>query len=189
MPVRQITLPVLLGVTLLAARLPARTTPPPAPQAAASLSAGTLAATDAAEVARAAPASPTVTDCPTTLSLADAAQLAEALPRTSGELLKLLSICGHTAKMLISDGELGLVHLPAMLAKDIAIVLEGYTSGLTEQQKVQAANAIKHLVVAAWKLITYGDLSNRGKLLESYDLFTAAIADVTSAYGAHPFQR
>lgn len=189
MPVTQITLPVLLGAALLAVRLPARTAPPPAPQAAASLSAGTLAAPDGAQVDRAAPSSPTVTDCPTTLSLADAAQLAETLPRTSRELLTLLSVCGHTAEMLISDGQLALVHLPAMLAKDIAIALEGYTIGLTEQQKVQAANAVKRLVVAAWKLIAYGDRRNREKLSESYDLFAAAIADITSAYGAHPFQR
>ena len=101
------------------------------------------------------------------LSLADAAQLAETLPRSPGELLKLLSVCGNTAKVLISEGQLGLVHLPAMLAKDIAIVLEGYASGLTERQKVRAANAAKRLVVAAWKLITYGDLRDGEKLSES----------------------
>ena len=189
MPVRQITFPVLLGVTLLEAHLPARAILHPAPQAATSSTARTLAGTDATQVARAAQASSPVADCPTTLSLADAAQLAEGLPRTSGELLQLLSVCGNTAKMLISDGQLGLVHLPAMLAKDIAIVLEGYTSGLTERQKVRAANAAKRLVVAAWKLITYGDLRNREQLLESYDLFAAAIADIIAAYGAHPSQR
>ena len=82
-----------------------------------------------------------------------------------------------------------MVVLLAMLAKDIAIVLEGYASGLTERQKVRAANAAKRLVVAAWKLITYGDLRDGEKLSESYDLFAAAIADIISAYGAHPFQR
>lgn len=136
-----------------------------------------------------APASLTLTDCSPTRSLADVAQLAEVLPRTSGELLELLSTCGNVARMLILDGQLGFVHLPAMMGKDIAIALEGYPSGLTEPQKVQAANAIRRLVFAAWKLITYGDLGNREKLLETYDLFAAAIADITSAYGARQLRR
>lgn len=184
----RVVLPVLLALTLSAARLPAGIPLPPAPVVAASpsLSAAARAAREAAPFAGTAPASPALTDCPTTLSIADAARLAEALPRTSGELLKLLSVCGNTAKTLISDGQLGVVHLPAMLAKDIAIALEGYTSGLTEQRQAQAANAVKRLVVAAWKLITYGELRNREKLLESYDGFAAAIADINSAYDAPP---
>ena len=159
------------------------------PHAAASTAASALAPAAALAVAPAAPGTPTLTDCPPALWRVDATQLTEVLPRTSGELLKLISTCRDTAKMLISDGQLGFVHLPAMLGKDIAIVLEAYTSGLTEQRKVQATNAIRRLVLAAWKLDTYGAFPNREKLLETYDLFAAAIADLTAAYGARPSQR
>jgi hypothetical protein len=178
---RQVALPVLFAVNLLAARLPAGTPPAPVPRVAA-LAANALAPAAAAQVVPVSPKSPT-TDCTPNRSLRDMATLAETLPRTSGELLELLSMCDNAVKMLISDGQFGYVHLAAMLAKDIAIALEGYVTGLTEQRRVQAMDAIRRLVFAAWKLIRYGDLGSREKLLETHDLFAAAIADTRTAYG------
>ena len=136
------------------------------------------------------PASPVLTECAATMSRTDAEKLAEAvLPHTAGELVKLIALCGGTAQKLISDGQLGSVFLPAMLGKDIALALEGHINELPEQRKGEAASAIRRLVLAAWQLDAYGDLGNREKLSETYNLFAAAVADITSAYGAQQSQR
>jgi hypothetical protein len=111
------------------------------------------------------------------------AKLAETLPRTSHELLKLLSTCDDAVKMLISDGQFGFVHLAAMLAKDIAIALEDSVTGVAKERRVQAMDAIRRLVFAAWKLIRYGEIGSREKLLETQHLFARAIADTRTAYG------
>jgi hypothetical protein len=160
---REVALLVLFAVNLLTVRLPAGAAAVPVPQAA--------------------PKSPATIDCSPNRSLGDMAKLAETLPRTSHELLTLLSTCDKAVKMLISDGQFGFVHLAAMLAKDIAIALEDSATGLTKERRVQAMDAIRRLVFAAWKLIRYGEIGSREKLLESHHLFARAIADTRTAYG------
>jgi hypothetical protein len=186
-PARPVALPVFFVVNLLAAQLLAGT-PTPVPQVAV-LAVNALAPAAAAQVAPISPKSPTTTDCSPNRSLRDMANLAETLPRNGDELLKLLSTCDNVVKMLISDGQFGYVHVAAMLAKDIAIALEGYVTALTKQRRVQAMDAIRRLVFAAWKLIRYGDLGSREKLLETYDLFAQAIADTRTAYGVQQSHR
>jgi hypothetical protein len=38
-------------------------------------------------------------------------------------------------------------------------------------------------VTAAWLIDGYGDLGNRGKIVEAYDQLTGAITDLEGAYG------
>lgn len=116
------------------------------------------------------------------MSRSDALRAVETLPSSSGELITLIAKCGETAKALISEGQLGAVYLAAMLGKDMALALEGHASALRKPRTVQAEDAIRRLVLAAWELDLYSDLGNRAKLAETYELFAAAVTDIASAF-------
>ena len=125
-------------------------------------------------------------DCKPTMSRNDAVAFGQTLPRASGELLRLLSLCSAEVGTLIKDGEFGLVYQPSILSKDIAIALEETAVELPNRQRAPTADAIRRVVLAAWMLDLYGDQGNREKLIESYDAFAAAVAEIKSAYGTKP---
>jgi hypothetical protein len=168
--------------------------PKPAPAAAAPVTVAAAPPTPSAAPPTAAPTTTagsalpveTMTNCTPNISRLDAVALGQRLPQVSAELLKLLSMCSKEVDTLIQDGQFGFVYQPTMLSKDIAMALESHVGELPNQQRTQAASAIRRVVLAAWKLDLYGDLGNREKLAETYQTYSAAIADIQKAYGAKP---
>jgi hypothetical protein len=156
------------GTTAATARPASAPTPPPA-----------------AAVATAAPAlgaSPDVAASSLTISRTEAAQLAQDLPNNSAELLKLMELRRTEVETLIRDGSFGMVYVPTMMAKDVALALEDHGNELTDRQRVSLTNAVKRLVVASWRLDQYGDLGDREKITQAYTLFAAAAAEIKNAY-------
>lgn len=129
---------------------------------------------------------PQLADCRPTMSRNDAVAFGQRLPRASGELLRLLSLCSAEVDTLIKQGQLGLVYQPSILSKDIAIALEDTTAELPNRMKAPASDAIRRVVLAAWMLDLYGDQGNMEKLAESFTTFAAAVADIKTAYGVTP---
>jgi hypothetical protein len=119
-----------------------------------------------------------------TMSRSDAAVLADNLPAGPGDLIKLLEQRTHEVDQAIQEGQFGYVYIPTMLSKDIALALDDHVKDLPEQQRTQAASAIRRLVLASWELDLYGDLGNKEKITSVYNLFAAAFADIKAAYGA-----
>ena len=107
-----------------------------------------------------------------------------ALPNTSAELLKQLELRRGEVKSFIDEGNLGMVYVPAMLAKDVSLALADHGGELRGDQVVPLTLAVKRLVVAAWRLDQYGDLGDREKLTSVYADFAAAVADIEAAYAA-----
>ena len=83
---------------------------------------------------------------------------------------------------LIHDGSFGMVYVPTMMAKDVALALGDHASELTDRQRVSLTSAVRKLVVAAWRLDQYGDLGDREKITQAYTLFAAAAAEIKNAY-------
>lgn len=188
-----------------AARPPATTAAPPrapaAPRAPAPSPASTAAApsqarpspptppatapVSAAEAMPMRPGIQKLTTCEPNMSRTDVLLLSDLLPTETKELLGLLHLCGEEVKKLIDTGQFGFVYQPTMLGKDIGMALEAQHMGdLTTQQRRQAANAIRRLVVVAWRLDMYGDLGNLLRLREAFDEFALAISDLEGAYGS-----
>ena len=157
--------------------------PVPRAAAAAAAATGLVAATAAPPTAAALPA---MIDCSPTMSRLDAVAFGQSLPRASGELLRLLSLCSVQVGTLIKDGQYGFVYQPSILSKDVAIALEDTLAELPSRQRAQVSSAIRRVVLAAWMLDLYGDQGNQEKLTESYETFAAAVADIKTAYGANP---
>ena len=111
-------------------------------------------------------------------------QSGTALPNTSAELLGQLELRRGEVKSFIDEGNLGMVYVPAMLAKDVSLALADHGGELRGDQVVPLTLAVKRLVVAAWRLDQYGDLGDREKLTSVYADFAASVADIEAAYAA-----
>jgi hypothetical protein len=125
-----------------------------------------------------------LTSCEPNMSRTDVLLVSDLLPTETKELLSLLHMCGEEIRKLIEAGQFGFVYQPTMLGKDIGLALENHMSSLNAQQRRVAADAIRRLVVVAWRLDMYGDLGNMIRLKEAYDQFSSAIADLEGAYGS-----
>jgi hypothetical protein len=117
-----------------------------------------------------------------TMSRSEAAGLAQELPNNPVELLKLMELRRGEVETLIHDGSFGMVYVPTMMAKDVALALGDHASELTDQQRVALMSAVRSLVVAAWRLDQYGDLGDRDKITQAYSVFAAAAAEIKDAY-------
>jgi hypothetical protein len=118
------------------------------------------------------------------LTRADADQLAQNLPNSSTELLALLALRVQEVETAVKDGQFGYIYIPSLLSKDIALALDGHSGELSDQRRTQAVAAIRRLVLTAWQLDFYGDLGNKEKMMDTYNTFAAAFADIKAAYGA-----
>jgi hypothetical protein len=157
---------------------------PPPPAAAPAAAAAASAPPPAASTTSAVGGFPAQTAVATTLTRADAELLAANLPNSSKELLSLLTQRVLEVETAVKDGQYGYLYIPSLLSKDIALALDEHTSELSDQRRAQASTAIRRLVLTAWQLDFYGDLGNREKIDDAYDLFAAAFADIRAAYGA-----
>jgi hypothetical protein len=107
------------------------------------------------------------------------------LPTTTPELLAELAKRAQSVKTALDQGDLTGLWYPAIGAKEVALALEGNHIGeISEDQRPKMASAVKRLTTAAWQIDAAGDLGNKERLLPLYRDFSAAIADIESAYGS-----
>jgi hypothetical protein len=117
-----------------------------------------------------------------TMSRAEAAQLSQELPNDAGALIKLLDCRGQEVKSLIQDGNFGMVYVPSLLARDVALALVDHVNELPDQKRIPATSAVRRLVLSAWRLDQYGDLGDRTRINQAHESFAAASADIKAAY-------
>jgi Cu/Ag efflux protein CusF len=173
----------------------------PGPAAAAPAASASIAtATPAKSQASAALAAPSGSAAPGTqaTTTAPAAQTGDSvtftpgtfrpeapLPTTTPELLAELAKRAQSVKTALDQGDLTGLWYPAIGAKEVALALEGNHIGeISEDQRPKMASAVKRLTTAAWQIDAAGDLGNKERLLPLYRDFSAAIADIESAYGS-----
>jgi hypothetical protein len=107
----------------------------------------------------------------------------DVLPKTVPGLLAELRKRVGEVDTLVKAGNLSEVWLPAMGTKTVALVLADRAGSLPALKQAQATSAVSRVVTAAWLIDGYGDLGNRGKIVEAYDQLASAIADLEGAYG------
>ena len=104
------------------------------------------------------------------------------IPDTVGEMVTQLETRGEQVGELIRRGDFTAVYVPAFQAKDLAIALETRLGDLAPGKRERAEPAIQQLVRTAWLLDAFGDLGNRQQIADAYTIFSAAVADVASAF-------
>jgi hypothetical protein len=105
------------------------------------------------------------------------------LPKDIPGLLAELKKRVGEVDALVKQGSLSEVWLPAMGTKTVALVLGDRSGELPEAKRAQVTSAVSRVVTAAWLIDGYGDLGNRGKIVEAYDQLASAITDLEGAYG------
>jgi hypothetical protein len=116
------------------------------------------------------------------LSRTEAEAIIQEMPNNTGELLKLLDIRAGEIKALVNDGNFGMVWVPTMLAKEVALALGDHARELPAQRQGPLMDAVRRLVLSAWRLDQYGDLGDRNKITGAHDIFAAAVNDIKAAY-------
>lgn len=116
------------------------------------------------------------------LSRSEAEQLIQEMPNNTAALLKLLDLRGQEIKGLVEEGNFGMVWVPTMLAKEVALALGDHVNELPERQHAPLTSAVRRLVLSAWRLDQYGDLGDREKITNAHNTFAAAAADIKAAY-------
>jgi hypothetical protein len=116
------------------------------------------------------------------LSRTEAEAIIQEMPNNSGELLKLLDIRANEIKTLVDEGNFGMVWVPTMLAKEVGLALGDHARELPAQRQAPLMDAVRRLVLSAWRLDQYGDLGDRAKITGAHDLFAAAVNDIKAAY-------
>lgn len=128
---------------------------------------------------------PLILDSPTQIPPALAEALDESkLPTNTPDLLAELTNRAKEVESLVNEGNLSQVWLPATGTKTVALVLDARSTSLPERQRVAVSAAVKRVVTAAWELDAYGDLGNRGKILDAYQRLASAVTDLKAAYGS-----
>jgi hypothetical protein len=108
----------------------------------------------------------------------------EKLPDSTPELLAELAKRNEEVGAQLKIGAISAIWLPAIGTKDVALALDNHSSELPDAQRAIFASALKRLTLAAWQIDSYGDLGNKEKLNEVYSVFSAAVADIQSAYAS-----
>jgi hypothetical protein len=104
------------------------------------------------------------------------------IPDTADEMVAQLETRSKQVGELIDRGDFTAVYVPAFQAKDLAIAMESRLGGLAPVKRATAEPAIQRLVRTAWLLDAFGDLGNRQQITEAYAIFSAAVAEVASAF-------
>ena len=104
------------------------------------------------------------------------------IPETVDEMVAQLETRSKQVGELIDRGDFTAVYVPAFQAKDLAIAMEARLGALAPLKRAAAEPAIQRLVRTAWLLDAFGDLGNRQQITEAYAVFSAAVAEVASAF-------
>ena len=104
------------------------------------------------------------------------------IPDSAGQVLALLSARNRHIGDLIQRGGFAEIYVAALQAKDLALALDAHAKELPAPRRAMVSGSVKRLVRSAWMLDTYGDLGNRAPIVDAYATFSAAVAELESAF-------
>ena len=108
-----------------------------------------------------------------TSRLLELLELLQTQPLATGrEIADRLGIDRRTVRRYVS----------ALQAKDLALALDAHARELPPPRRAMVSGSVKRLVRSAWMLDTYGDLGNRAPIADAYVTFSAAVAELESAF-------
>ena len=104
------------------------------------------------------------------------------IPQSPREILALLGARNRHIADLIQRGVFAEIYVSALQAKDLALALDAHARALPAPRRAMVSGSVKRLVRSAWMLDTYGDLGNRAPIADAYVTFSAAVAELESAF-------
>ena len=125
-------------------------------------------------------ASVTFADAPAPVPLAQ--RILPNIPADAGQIVVELASRDQQIEDMIGRGAFTEIFIPALQAKELALALQAHGSELPESGRNQVRIAVRHLVRAAYLLDWYGDLGNKTDVDTAYDVFGAAVGEISAVY-------
>lgn len=105
----------------------------------------------------------------------NAALINVPIPGTLQEILTEIGVRNRQLGELVAAARFADIWLPAFEAKDLALALNTYGSGLPSYKRRALDPAIKDLLHAAWLLDSFGDLGNKEQVTAAQAKFASAV--------------
>ena len=121
---------------------------------------------------------------PATTPLAE--RIRPTIPEQTRDIVAGISARDEELQALIGSGRFTEIFLPALQAKELALVLSDRAADLPGQERNELRIAVRHLVRAAWLLDRYGDLGNKQQVSGAYEIFGTAASEISRLYGQAP---
>ncbi len=121
---------------------------------------------------------------PATTPLAE--RIRPTIPEQTRDIVAGISARDEELQALIGSGRFTEIFLPALQAKELALVLSDRAADLPGQERNELRIAVRHLVRAAWLLDWYGDLGNKQQVSGAYEIFGTAASEISRLYGQAP---
>ena len=83
---------------------------------------------------------------------------------------------------LVTRGAFAEIFIPALQAKELALALHERAEALPVRARNDLRIAVRSLVRAAWLLDWYGDLGNKQQVSDAYDIFGAAVGEISRVF-------
>jgi hypothetical protein len=125
---------------------------------------------------------PDPTTTATVAAAVDSSFAPAPIPGTVPEILAQLRARGDEIHAFIDRGSFASVYVPAFQAKDLALALDAHKADVPAEHRKVIEPAIARLVRAAYMLDAFGDLGNRQQIAEAYEMFSAALTEIESAF-------
>ncbi len=100
----------------------------------------------------------------------------QPVPDSPEEIAAAIAGCNLRLRALIATGAWSRLYLPALEAKDLALVLEEKTTSWDENRRREIARAARDIVRGAWLLDQAGDRGDAARVKEEYAVFAAGVA-------------
>lgn len=106
----------------------------------------------------------------------------QPLPTTAEGLAEQIAVRENRINEFMKAGQYGQLFIPALEAKELALRLESHIDALPPTERPTLNGAVKDVIRGAWLLDMYGDLGNRLKVQESFQIMEPGIAILTKRF-------
>jgi hypothetical protein len=115
-----------------------------------------------------------------------ATRLAMDVPDDPAGVLAMLLERRDSVREVVGRGGLTEVWVPALQAKELALALELHAREFPAAQRAQVSEAVRQVVLAAFRLDASGDRGERDEVGRASDALVAAVGVIEAAFTARP---
>lgn len=107
----------------------------------------------------------------------------QPLPTTADGLAEQIAVRQARIHEFMKAGQYGQLFIPALEAKELALRLESHIEALPAGERPALNGAVKDVIRGAWLLDMYGDLGNRLKVQESFEIMEPGMEALSKRFG------
>jgi hypothetical protein len=116
----------------------------------------------------------------------DPSQIPVEVPDKPEDVMTQLRVRRTQIQTIVERGTFGDLYIPALQAKDLALALDVHARTLPQADRARAGRAIKQVVLAAWRLDSFGDQGDRQQIAQAFATFSDAVGQLDGLFTSKP---